>query len=213
MTKSCIAIAALSFLAGSAFAGYDGIATLNTGPYSALPGGEFTLVPSTGFLGITGMASDMGLNSFQTFCIEVNEHFSPGGTYNMNVNTVSIMGGSGGPSYPLDERTAYLYSNFRSGTLAGYDYTPAGRQASAGALQAAIWYIQGGQSGGSNNGFVALAESAISSGSWSGIGDVRILNVYDGNGGLGQDQLTIVPVPGAGALLGIGGLMASRRRR
>ena len=112
----------------------------------------------------------------------------------------------------LDARTAFLYYNFRMGTLAGYDYG-AGRQASAGELQAAIWYIQGNQAGGANNTFVALAEAAILGNQWSGIGNVRVLNVYDGNGALAQDQLTIVPAPGAAALAGVGFLAASRRRR
>ncbi len=44
---------------------------------------------------------------------------------------------------PLDPRTAYLYTKFVSGTLAGYDYTPStGRIFSAKALQDVIWYIE-----------------------------------------------------------------------
>lgn len=204
---------ALAATTNLALAGFDGTGTISTSAISALPGGEFTITPATGYLGETGLAADLSSGSFQTFCMEVNEHFSPGGTYGMNINTVSILGGSGGPTYILDPRTAFLYSNFRHMTLTGYDYTLAGRQASAGQLQAAIWFIQGGQSGGANNAFVALADAAILSGAWSGIGDVRVLNVYGLNGALGQDQLTIVPTPGAGALLGLATLAIARRRR
>lgn len=212
----CAAIAAVC--AAPALA-TDGVATITTGAYTSLPGGEFTITPLSGNLGRTGMFADINTTTFQTFCVEVNEHFNPGSTqYNMTINTAAVLGGSGGPSYPLDPRTAYLYWNFRNGTLSGYNYTnAASRRTSAAALQAAIWYLQGNQSGGANNGFVALANAAIANNDWSGIGDVRILNVYYPNGNRGQDQLTIIPhplpTPGAAALMGAGLLAAGRRRR
>lgn len=217
MYKTSICVAAVTALAASALAGYDGIAVISQNAYSAGIGGEFAITPSAGFIGLTGLFSDLNSSSFESFCVEVNEHFNPGGSYNMNVNTVSILGGSGGPSYPLQPETAYLYWNFRMGTLAGYDYadtTMAGRAGSAADLQAAIWYLQGNQAGGAANGFVALAYGATApGGGWSGIGDVRILNVYDGNNGLSQDQLTIVPTASSAALMGMGMLAAARRRR
>ncbi len=214
MYKVSICVAAVVALAGSAFAGFDGIGTISQNPFSAGNGGEFTITPSAGFIGLTGLPADLTNTSFESFCVETNENFSPGGSYNMNLNTVAIMGGSGGPSYPLQPETAYLYWNFRNGTLIGYDYG-AGRQASAGDLQQAIWFLQGGQPGGANNAFVALATAAVAGGSWSGIGDVRILNVYAGTDGLAQDQLTIIPTPGSAALIGLGTLAAAggRRRR
>jgi len=205
------AIAALTAVTTASLA--DGTGILVTGSYSAGSGGEFTGTPVSGFIGLTGLAADLDGSTFQTFCLEVNEQFTPGTTYTMIINTVAIAGGSGGPSFPLDERAAYLFYNFRNGTLTGYDYTPAGRQASAGELQAAIWYIQGNQSGGANNAFVALADAAVGSGEWSGLGDVRVLNLYGEDGSHHQDVLTIIPTPGALALLGLAGLTAVRRRR
>jgi hypothetical protein len=212
MNKFVICVAALSAVAGSAFAGYDGIATITQNAYSAGGGGEFTVTPTFGYLGEAGLPADLSNNSWESFCMEHNEFFSPGGSYNMDINVAAVQGGSGGPSLALDPRTAYLYWNFRMGTLLGYDYG-AGRQSSAGDLQAAIWYIQGNQAGGANNGFVALADLVVGLGGWSGIGDVRVLNVYDGDGNLAQDQLTIVPTPGAAALMGLGMIGAARRRR
>lgn len=213
MYKVSICVAAVAVLAGSALAGFDGNGTISQNAFSSGNGGEFTITPSAGFVGVTNLFADLSGSSFQTFCLETNEQFSPGNSYGMNINTVAIMGGSGGPSYPLQPETAYLYWHFRNGSLTGYDYG-AGRQASAGALQRAIWYIQGNQSGGANNAFVALATSAVSGGSWTGIGDVRVLNVYRAsNNALGQDQLTIIPTPSAAVLMGLGGLAAMRRRR
>ena len=56
----------------------------------------------------------------------------------------------------------------------------AGRIASAEALQNAIWWIEG--EGGSNAGQAGLwiteAQDAIDLGDWSGIGNVRVLNMW-----------------------------------
>lgn len=206
-----VAVGIIASATGMAMA--DGTGILTTGAYSSGSGGEFTATTISGFIGLSGLPADLDSETFQTFCLEVNETFSPGSTYNMVINTVAFAGGSGGPFLALDERAAYLYHNFRNMTLTGYDYTAGGRQASAGDLQAALWYIQGNQSGGANNAFVALADAAVSSGEWSGLGDVRVLNLYDADGGFHQDVLTIIPAPGATALLGLAGLMAGRRRR
>ena len=92
-----------------------------------------------------------GTKGFETFCIEVNETFSPGTTYNAAISsTVS----PGGPDTYITLGTAYLYSEFAQGDLSGtvgsltvsYDYgslTSAGRELSADELQDAIWYLQG----------------------------------------------------------------------
>ncbi|MFN0011314.1 MAG: hypothetical protein ACKVS8_06685 [Phycisphaerales bacterium] len=192
---------------------------IDTNGFTVSPGGEFTATPLTGSAGVVGLLADLSPTTFETFCVEANEHYRPGDTYAFVINTGAVQGGVGGqtsPNFdPLDPRTAYLYHHFRNKTLALFDYSAGGRQGSAGALQQAIWFIE--NEGGTNNAFVALAEAAILGGAWSGIGDVRVLNLSNGEFPNAQDQLTIVPggipTPGAGLLASLGLAAAARRRR
>lgn len=207
----------LALCAGVAGASADTL-RLDTSPYSAGNGGEFTVTQLTGptNAGLTGYPTDLAPGSFQTFCLENAEPFTPGGTYSFVLNTGAVLGGGGasGGFDALDDRTAFLYTLFRNGTLPGYDYG-AGRQASAADLQQAIWFIED-EPGGVNNGFVALANTAVApSGAWFGVGlgDVRVLNLFDGSENNIQDQLTLLPAPGSLALLGVAGVAAGRRRR
>jgi hypothetical protein len=223
------------FVAAPALADiYGGRVLYNrVGGYFSGNGGEFTL-SSDGGPGllldlsayINGVTKNvLGSSDFQTFCVETSEYvFQP---MDIVVSTTFINESTGAVSGPgshailgskpygdnLDARTAYLYTKFVQGTLAGYNYTAgAGRVASAGALQAAIWWIEG-EAGGVNNSFFTLANTAVAlGGEWygMGIGDVRILNTWKPGyvGDLAykkQDQLYLTPVPGA-VLLGILGL-------
>lgn len=183
---------------------------LDTSALSNGSGGEFTATPSAGFLGLTGLFADLSPDTFQTFCMETSEQFAPGTTYVGVINSGAVAGSEPSMFDAIDPRTAFLYTNFRLGTLVGYDYG-AGRNASAGDLQNAIWFIEG--EGGANNAFVALANTAVGTGSWIGLGDVRVVNIVDGDGNRKQDQLTLIPAPSALALAGAGLLAASRRRR
>ena len=228
-----------TFLAAPALADWYGgrIYYYRINGYYSGNGGEFTL-RSDGAPGLLLSNSaydaktrgkDGNTESFQTFCVETAEYVAQ--PMDIVVSTTFVNEATGkitGPgshailgSKPfgdnLDPRTAYLYTKFAQGTLAGYNYTAgAGRVASAGALQNAIWCIEG--EGGANNAFVALANDALTVGGttdeWvnKGIGDVRILNswVIDHVGDETaayklQDQFYLVPVPGA-VLLGILGL-------
>jgi hypothetical protein len=64
--------------------------------------------------------------------------------------------------------------------------------------------------------FYTEANTAVTTGLWTGLGDVRVLNLYtlDGNVRTNyQDVLVMVPAPSALALMGVGVLVAGRRRR
>ena len=200
--------------------------TRTSGYYSGI-GGEYTLAPDAAFAALTGQAGP-----FQSFCVEVTESVIPGSIYDIQIGTEAMSGGLNngltgpGGGDPLDARTAYLYSNFQAGTLSGYDYTPgAGRSNSARALQDVIWYIENETANTWSTGtledtFYTAAQNAVTSGSWAGLGNVRVLNLY-GTGHIGdlqyrnQDMLVTIPAPGAVTLCCLGAVLAGwlRRRR
>jgi len=116
------------------------------------------------------------------------------------------MGGDADGKNFLTSQTAWLYTQFREGSLAGYD-----QSVNAGdALQFALWQLQnqvavpeGKDYSALANSFIALADQAVANG-FTGIGDVRILNLVNADGTDAQDQLTMVPEPSSFELLALG---------
>jgi len=191
--------------------------TAGTFPDSPLSG-EFTLTPNADLQAI------IGPGSFQSFCIEAHEDVVVSNTYQVVVNDEAILGDGRRPgevSGPdggdlVSPQTAYLYTQFRAGTLAGYDFTPGlGRETSARALQTAIWYLEGEVGYQDINmltpeaqAFIAAAEAS----GWTNAGSVVALNLYDGKLCY-QDMLATVPVPSAMLLGGIGTCLIGCLRR
>ncbi|HIJ71727.1 MAG TPA: hypothetical protein HPP87_10250 [Planctomycetes bacterium] len=152
-------------------------------------------------------------DTFRTFCLESGEYFRSGRTYYADISTAAVMGGES-VSDPLDEKTAYIYTRYINGEYAGVSELD---------VQKAIWYLED-EDGGVNNSLVSEAAAAVSSGAWSGIGDVRVMNLWqcydpqtDTYSGWAQDQLitvSVIPAPSAIMLSSVG-LLAVRwlRRR
>jgi len=220
----CVLLACL-LMAGSAVASPTVKVTRTDGCWQG-DGGEFTLTPNSELAALLGSAA-----AFESFCLEKNEFISVSGQiYKVKLNDEALVGGTnygdtgdeGGDL--LDERTAYLYTEFRAGTLAGYDYDPlATRAASAEALQNVIWFIEDEieQSwvvgdGSLEDIFYQAAVAAVE-GNWTGLGNVCVLNNYDMRSGANmQDMLGIastVPAPGAIVLGALGSCVVGFLRR
>ncbi|MBZ0171242.1 MAG: thioester domain-containing protein [Phycisphaerales bacterium] len=217
----------LATLAAPAMAdiGQDGTVRFTSlTPYGGRNGG--------GEFNFTSIAGPYDFGDYITFCLELNETVAVGQNYTVDVNTVAVDGGAGGPSPdPLDARTAALYAAFVRGTLAHYDFDNSGdggqsgdldRKMTAAALQAAIWEleeertIENTESDASvralANYYVdTLAQQLVNQGLG---GSVRVLNMWKANGGNAQDMLVMIPLPSAGALAGLGlaGIAVRRRR-
>ncbi len=209
------AVSVMVLAAGSAMAGRVRIeASYGQGTAA----GEYRAVVLAGNLG----SSDR----FQTFCVERSEFLGLGQTYNAAVSN-EVRYNNQGVATPLTAGVAYLYTLFRQGNLADYNYADnvagsnrfASRRDSSVALQEAIWMLQGQMQARNSNYYLTMARTAIAQGGWSGLGNVRVLNLTGGrhaNGaGNNQDVLTLVPLPGAAAtaMAGLLGVAAFRRRR
>jgi len=192
----------------------DDIRILN-GP-GTTGGGEFTIVVDE-------------TTSFVSFCLQQTEYINFVNAFNVDSissyavsDPVARGGDAQGKDY-LSEQTAFLYTQFRDGTLTGYNYGGPNRWQSANDLQYAIWMFEQEIPTILSNPFVMLANNAVTLGTWSGLGNVRVMNLSL-NGVESQDQLMLVPgrditeVPEPASLLLFGSgvslaAMARRRQR
>jgi hypothetical protein len=170
-------------------------------------GGEFTVTVNNSW-------------AFITFCLQRTEYVDFANTFHVdsvNPYTLTDPAANGGDAMGRDHisaQTAYLYTMFRDGALTGYSYAAGpSRVSSANDLQRAFWMFEQELAMNATNPFVILANNAVNSGAWSGIGNVRVLNLSR-RGVEAQDQLTLVPEPASMLLLvgGLGTVLARRRR-
>lgn len=161
---------------------------------------------------------------FETFCVEIGEGLSFGFTYEYTIGTDAKYNGQDQNfTNPLDADTAFIYTKFRQDAIRSLLNKPnMTEEQLANAVQLAIWYIENAEA--TNNAdalaLVQIASDAIHDGDWSGLGNVRVINVWN-PGHVGdpnhakQDTLVIVPLPSAAGLAGAGLLCLgaiSRRR-
>jgi hypothetical protein len=219
--KSFAFIAALAGLVTSAQA--DSLKLSTNSSYSVGIGGAFVAQVIDGPISNANYsgAAKIGSTSFLTYCIEYNEHFAPGGTYNYVLNNGAVNGGVSGQTAPnydgVSNGTAYLYSQFAQGLLggvAGFAYNTS--STGYGYLQNAIWNLEGEIT--TENNLAKWVKTNIAN--WNadsnGSYGVQALNLTYTNGARAQDQLYYHKVPEQGltvALLGLAlaGLAGFRR--
>ena len=201
---------------------------MNYGSRHSGDGGEFNAWSPDFAPATMGYAAATTVNGgFETFCLERNEHFSPGSTYYYGISQAAIQGGVPGGSDPISRGTAWLYLQFATGSLTGYNYSGPGGDASAAALQATIWWLEGeGADPGNGNTFrnsvMGLSNYMADN---NGLYHVGVLNLWEDSDHtqLAQDQLiltgapNLLTVPDEGStalLLGLGflGLFVGRSK-
>lgn len=126
------------------------------------------------------------------------------------------LGGDANGADYLSSQTAWLYTQFRNGTLPSFDQSVNAMDAFQWAvwqLEDEAWIPEGHDYTAVANSFVALANQAVANG-FTGLGDVRVLNLLNADGTDAQDQLTLVPEPSSLELVAFGAvaLFIGRRR-
>jgi len=158
------------------------------GPYASISGGR----------GGSYWASspDNLWEDFLTYCLEVDESLNFSGTFMAGgITTMADKGGQNTDAGdPLSPFTAYLYTQAVNGGYADDQLDD---------VQYAIWYEEeeiGSLNGESNNpatplGFYTQEHNNFSNSGWTGLGNVRVINLTDASGNDRQDLLVTAPVP------------------
>jgi hypothetical protein len=193
--------------------------TMRLGSFNFSNGGEFQAEPNAALAYVLNNYSsetkDQGLTgTFQTFCLEYGEHFTPGDTYDVILSDSAVLGGVGTGGDPLSIGSAWLYHEFQnSGDFDGlvtYNYSNPGRNdsatSSAALFQQAIWMLEGEAMTiypySNSNPFIGAVETKFGSKAGAQADNtsiaVKVMNLYvEGHAGDTaykiQDQMVCVP--------------------
>lgn len=140
----------------------------------------------------TSVTSGQNLGNFETFCVGSTVDYYSGGTYSYQISTVVqpfADGTSGGLGY-ITLGTAWLYNQYLTGAIGDGSKN----DSTDNAIQLAIWYLQGQQSGGADNSYVTAAINAI-----TGLGGSYTANA---NGAWGVYALNMSPIGQTGTAPG-----------
>jgi hypothetical protein len=150
-------------------------------------------------------------DNFLTFCLEVDEYLNFSNAFLVgNISTATDNGGKNtNKGDPLSDFTAYIYTKTVSGAFIDkLDY-----------VQYAIWYEEGEIDSLTQNLqlFYDSEHSNYINSGWSGLGNVRVINLTDLSGNKMQDLIVSVPEPPASAtlffgigLIGVAGFYGNR---
>ena len=191
MKKYIVAIlAVLTLCVASAFATPTLVLTWE--PNHSPEAGEFLATPNTG-------------TAFDTFCVEQTQYINLGSTYYYTVSDSSD-GGRYGPQQ-VTLGTAWLYNQFRHGTLPGFTGTATQQND----LQNAFWSLQHEIAYDPSNPWISLAQTDLGANvnleaNSNGAYGVDIWNLFDSNGNECQSQLglTVPDTANTGLLAGFG---------
>jgi hypothetical protein len=198
-------VAAGVFLLSASLVEADSV-VLTQNPYSYYVAGEFSAATTDDFVANYASVATLG-GDFETFCVETTVEFNPGQTYTYTLSDQDSMGRS------LSDGAAFLYYEFATGQLAGYDYSdPTTRLADAGELQAAIWAFQGNQSypgypSLATDPFYALATNTLglagADSAANGQYDVDVLQMWNGTTPAQNQLVYLGNVPDAASTSGM----------